>query len=51
MIKDLLDLPDQVFGCNHTSGDGVAKGVKFNFLVALKVLLAQEDVEIGGLLN
>jgi hypothetical protein len=51
MMKQFLDLPDQVFGSNHTSGDGISKGVKFNLLVALEVLLAQEDVEIRGLLN
>ena len=44
-------LPNQVFSSYDTGGDGVSEGVKFNLLVALEVLLAQEDVEIGRLLH
>ena len=44
-------LPDEVLGGNDRGGDGVAKGMQLNLLVALQVLFAQENVEVGGFLD
>ncbi len=45
------DLPDKVLRSNDAGGDCVAEGVQLNSLVRLKVFLAEEDVEIGVLLD
>ena len=45
------DLPDKVLRSNDACRDSVAKGVQLNCLVGLQVFLAQEDVEVGVLLD
>ena len=45
------DLPDEVLGGDDAGRDCVAEGVQLNSLMRLKVLLAEEDVEIGVLLD
>ena len=44
-------LPDEVFRGDDAGGDCVAEGVQLDSLVSLKVLLAEEDVEIWVLLD
>lgn len=46
-----INLPHQVFGSDDACGDCVSKSVQLDLLVALEVLLAQKDIEVGGLLH
>lgn len=46
-----MHLPDKVFGCDHAGGDRVAEGMQLDRLVRLQVLFAQEDIEVGVLLD
>ena len=45
------DLPDKVLGGDDAGGDSVAQSVQLDSLVGLEVLLAEEHVKVGVLLD
>lgn len=45
------NLPDKILRSNDTGGDSVAEGVELDCLVRLEILLSEENVEIGVLLD
>jgi len=44
-------LPNEVLRGNDTGGDSVSESVQLDGLVSFQVLFAQEDVEVGLLLD
>jgi len=46
-----VNLPDQVFSCNHARGDRVSKGMELDRLMSFQVLLSEEHIEVGILFD